>query len=63
MLFEAENVVKNFGGLKAVDNVSFSVEEGGDIRSHRSERCRKNDIFKLCSRGNETERGHCNTVR
>ncbi len=28
MIFEAENVVKNFGGLKAVDNISFSVEEG-----------------------------------
>lgn len=40
MLLEMQNVVKRFGGLTAVSNMSFQVEKGGNIRCHRAKRRR-----------------------
>ena len=41
-ILEIKDLSKNFKGLKAVDSVSFAVEEGG-ITAHRFQRSRKDN--------------------
>ena len=40
-LLQVEGVSKRFGGLKAVQSLSFAVEEGDHPRPDRSERRRQ----------------------
>jgi branched-chain amino acid transport system ATP-binding protein len=49
-LFVAENLSKHFGGVKAVDGVSFSVEEGEVFTIVGPNGAGKSTIFNLISR-------------
>ncbi len=39
--FRVEKLVKNFGGLTAVNEVTFEVEKGRDLRPDRPQRLRE----------------------
>ncbi|MCF6322019.1 MAG: ABC transporter ATP-binding protein [Rhizobiaceae bacterium] len=56
-LLEVENLSIHFGGLKAVDNVSFSVEEGEVFTIVGPNGAGKSTIFNLISRFYEATTG------
>lgn len=43
MLLEMKDAVKQFGGITALSHMSFQVEEGGNLRNHRTKWCREDD--------------------
>jgi branched-chain amino acid transport system ATP-binding protein len=56
-LFEADNLAINFGGIMAVDGVSFTVEEGEVFTIIGPNGAGKTTIFNLVSRIYEPTRG------
>ena len=47
--FQAENLAVNFGGIRAVDNVSFAVEKGEVFTIIGPNGAGKTTIFNLVS--------------
>ena len=47
MILQVENVSKNFGGIRAVDNVSFAVEQGALISIIGPNGAGKSTLFNL----------------
>lgn len=54
--FRAENLSLHFGGLKAVDSVSFAVEKGEILSIIGPNGAGKSSIFNLISRLYEPDR-------
>ena len=54
---------KSFGGIVAVDGVSFDVNGGRNSRHHRPERQRQVDLVQLHPRTAAAERGRCASRR
>jgi branched-chain amino acid transport system ATP-binding protein len=55
-LLELESITKSFGGLMAVNEVSFDVEED-HRRAHRPERGRQDTVFNLITGNHRSDRG------
>ena len=49
-LLTVNKVIKQFGGLTAVNNVDMSVDKGTDRRRHRPQRCRQDHPVQLYRR-------------
>ncbi len=49
-LLSLRNVSKSFGGIHAVNDISFDVACGGERRPRRPERSRQDDPVQLCMR-------------